>query len=136
MAVLDFLISLSNSIPEPMVGLVLATLFILFILLMAVAFLIFLILLQRIPGTGFLFVEVDFDLEEMITRWLTPKPKRSASTGRGEIKRDLQSRLLQLLNNDVDAAMRLINQQRRLHPKKSDRWILEKVIWDLERDRN
>ncbi|WP_071190997.1 hypothetical protein [Trichormus sp. NMC-1] len=130
MSVLDFLTSLSNSTPEPMVGLVLATLFILFLLLVAIAFLIFLIFLQRIPGTGFLFV----DLDEMITRWLTPKPSPSRR-GR-ESRSDLQVRLLQLLNNDVATARRLINQQRQLHPEKSDRWILEKVIWDLERDRN
>ena len=49
--------------------------------------------------------------------------------------RQLQHDLLTLLRGDVPTAKRLLGQQRRLHPGKSDNWYLEKVIHDLQRDR-
>ena len=49
--------------------------------------------------------------------------------------RQLQSELLTLLRNDTATAKRLLKQQRQQHPGKSDNWYLEKVIYDLERDR-
>ncbi|WP_339384939.1 hypothetical protein [Iningainema tapete] len=48
----------------------------------------------------------------------------------------LQRELLKLLCGEVDTAERLLQQQRRLHPGKSDRWYLEKFIYDLKRDRH
>ncbi|WP_334983967.1 hypothetical protein [Nostoc sp.] len=49
--------------------------------------------------------------------------------------RKLQKRLLILLNGDVTTAERLLKQQRQKHQGQSDTWYLEKVIYDLERDR-
>lgn len=49
--------------------------------------------------------------------------------------RALQADLLGLLKNDVPTAKRLLLYQRQLNPGKSDNWYLEKVIYDLERDR-
>jgi hypothetical protein len=49
--------------------------------------------------------------------------------------RQLQKRLMVLLRGDVATAKRLLLQQRKLHQYKSDNWYLEKVIYDLERDR-
>lgn len=49
--------------------------------------------------------------------------------------RQLQANLLTLLKGDIPTAKRLLQQQRRMHPGKSDNWYLEKVIYDLERDR-
>ncbi|MDR9898250.1 hypothetical protein G7B40_027360 [Aetokthonos hydrillicola Thurmond2011] len=49
--------------------------------------------------------------------------------------RQLQSRLISLLRGDTPTAKRLLKRQRELHPGKSDNWYLEKVIYDLERDR-
>ncbi|MDM9381174.1 hypothetical protein QUB80_10710 [Chlorogloeopsis sp. ULAP01] len=49
--------------------------------------------------------------------------------------RQLQKQLLTLLRGDVSAAKRLLKHQRQLHPGKSDNWYLEKVIYDLQRDR-
>jgi len=49
--------------------------------------------------------------------------------------RALQEDLLTLLRNDIPAAKRLLVYQRQLNPGKSDNWYLEKVIYDLERDR-
>jgi hypothetical protein len=50
--------------------------------------------------------------------------------------RALQSDLLILLKGDVATAKRLLLQQRRRNPGKPDNWYLEKVIYDLERDRH
>ncbi|WP_265273220.1 hypothetical protein [Nostoc sp. KVJ3] len=49
--------------------------------------------------------------------------------------RKLQKRLLTLLNGDATTAERLLKQQRQRHRGESDKWYLEKVIYDLERDR-
>jgi hypothetical protein len=50
--------------------------------------------------------------------------------------RYLQNDLLILVKGDVPTAKRLLQQQRRMNPGKSDNWYLEKVIYDLERDRH
>ncbi|MBD2243215.1 hypothetical protein [Nostoc sp. FACHB-888] len=50
--------------------------------------------------------------------------------------RQLQSDLLALLRGDVRTAKRLLRQQRQNCPGRSDNWYLEKVIYDLERDRH
>jgi hypothetical protein len=50
--------------------------------------------------------------------------------------RHLENELLGLLRQDTPTAKRLIKQQHRLNPKRSYQWCLEKVIWDLERDRH
>lgn len=65
-----------------------------------------------------------------------PKRRHSVSYLTDHRNRQLQKQLLDLLNGDVAAAKRLLRQQRQLHQGKSDNWYLEKVIWDLERDRN
>ncbi|MEH2195138.1 MAG: hypothetical protein V7K98_21205 [Nostoc sp.] len=49
--------------------------------------------------------------------------------------RRLQKRLLVLLNGDATTAERLLKQQRQRHQGESEKWYLEKVIYDLERDR-
>ncbi len=65
-----------------------------------------------------------------------PQGKISHSYRTDPKNRQLQSQLLNLLQGDVPTAKRLLQQQRRMHPGKSDNWYLEKVIWDLERDRH
>lgn len=49
--------------------------------------------------------------------------------------RHLQYQLIGMLRGDIATAKRLLRQQRYLHPGRSDNWYLEKVIYDLERDR-
>ncbi|HEY9805435.1 MAG TPA: hypothetical protein V6D04_02635, partial [Candidatus Obscuribacterales bacterium] len=56
-------------------------------------------------------------------------PKVSAKT------KQLQSRLLTLLNGDRQTAERLLAQVQKANPDRSGEWWLEKVIHDLERDR-
>lgn len=48
----------------------------------------------------------------------------------------LQKKLLQLLHNDRNTANRLLSHVKSTHPDQSQNWIIEKVIYDLERDRN
>ncbi|MHC5595038.1 MAG: hypothetical protein ACYTXC_03570 [Nostoc sp.] len=64
-----------------------------------------------------------------------PSGKVSHSYRTDPKNRALQADLLILLRGDVPAAKRLLTYQRRLNPGKSDNWYLEKVIYDLERDR-
>ncbi|MEH2246389.1 hypothetical protein [Nostoc sp.] len=64
-----------------------------------------------------------------------PSGKVSHSYRTDPKNRGLQADLLILLDNDVPAAKRLLLQQRQRNPGKSDNWYLEKVIYDLERDR-
>jgi hypothetical protein len=64
-----------------------------------------------------------------------PSGKVSHSYRNDPRNRGLQADLLVLLKNDVRTAKRLLLQQRRRQPGKTDNWYLEKVIYDLERDR-
>lgn len=52
-----------------------------------------------------------------------------------QTNRSLQRKLLLLLHEDQQAAERLIQQASFRHPGKSPDWYLEKVIYDLQRDR-
>ncbi|KAB8316441.1 hypothetical protein SD81_024895 [Tolypothrix campylonemoides VB511288] len=47
----------------------------------------------------------------------------------------LQQKLLRLLHNDWDAANRLLSKVKIKNPNRSVNWYVEKVIYDLERDR-
>ncbi|WP_427156981.1 hypothetical protein ACQFX9_16485 [Aliinostoc sp. HNIBRCY26] len=78
--------------------------------------------------------------EQFLSQWRSfqiNKPRgRVSHTYRSDPKnRYLQRDLLILLKGDTAAAKRLLAQQRRKQPGKSDNWYLEKVIFDLERDR-
>lgn len=46
-----------------------------------------------------------------------------------------KQRLLKLLHGDASAAHRLLQHTKAGNPEKSEQWILEKTLWDLERDR-
>lgn len=77
-------------------------------------------------------------LERLSNR--TPRSRRpqgrvSHSYRTNPKNRQLQADLLGLLQGEVSTAKRLLQYQRRMNPGKSDNWYLEKVIWDLERDR-
>jgi uncharacterized protein HemY len=63
-------------------------------------------------------------------------PQRGRSSGRpGRASHHLQAKLLNLMNGDRKGAERLIRQARLKYSGKSDNWYVEKVIFDLERDR-
>lgn len=52
-----------------------------------------------------------------------------------QVSRQLQQKLLLLLNGDRNTANRLLNLAKTRNPQKSIQWCAEKVIFDLERDR-
>lgn len=54
----------------------------------------------------------------------------------GQANPRLQKKLLRLLHNDRNAAHRLLSHVQQTHPDRSPNWVVEKVIYDLERDRN
>lgn len=89
-------------------------------------------------GTAYIY------LGDCLDRWAVQVnnptyPKRKTKTSHSyrtdRTNRGLQARLIELLRGDVATAKRLLAQQRRKHPGRTDNWYLEKVIWDLERDR-
>ncbi|MGB3757266.1 MAG: hypothetical protein WBA07_12980 [Rivularia sp. (in: cyanobacteria)] len=43
--------------------------------------------------------------------------------------------LLMLVRHDEKTAVRLYNYAKNCNPGKSEKWVLEKALWDLERDR-
>lgn len=67
------------------------------------------------------------------------QPKRKQNYSQSYLKdpknRELQHKLIEMLRGDTATAKRLLKRQRQLHKGKSDNWYLEKVIYDLERDR-
>ncbi len=52
-----------------------------------------------------------------------------------QASRNLQKKLLRLLHDDRDTANRLLSQVKRNNPNRPINWCVEKVIYDLERDR-
>jgi hypothetical protein len=50
-------------------------------------------------------------------------------------KLELPLELLKLLNGNAEVGHRLVESQQRLNPGHPDNWYLEKVLWDLKRDR-
>ncbi|MEH2276673.1 MAG: hypothetical protein V7K40_18265 [Nostoc sp.] len=86
---------------------------------------------------GFIVVLVIISLSlALIKLWSSqPQGKVSRAYFSDPKNRELQKRLLVLLHGDVTTAKRLLRQQRHSHQGQSDNWYLEKVIYDLERDR-
>lgn len=52
-----------------------------------------------------------------------------------QVSRQLQHKLLLLLNGDRNTANRLLNLAKTRNPQKSIQWCAKKVIFDLQRDR-
>lgn len=110
--------------------------FLLFMVVLYVLLFLFLFLIALTPGSNFMFVNI----ENLVVRWLTDKlsqPRGKTSilsppTTQAEI---LESRLLEILGGDIPTAKRLLRQQKLSKPGMSTEWYLQKVIWDLERDR-
>ena len=44
-------------------------------------------------------------------------------------------KLMELVRYDEKTAVRLYNYAKNCNPGKSEKWVLEKALWDLERDR-
>lgn len=58
---------------------------------------------------------------------------KTSFRGKRKVNKYLQSKLLNRLDSDV--AQRLISSAKKANPGKSEQWYLDKVIYDLNRDR-
>lgn len=61
---------------------------------------------------------------------------RPASSSFNQASAHLRRKLLRLLHDDQAAATRLFNYAQMKYPDRSVNWCMEKIIYDLERDRN
>ncbi len=61
------------------------------------------------------------------------KPQKN---DRNRPKKELQQKLLSLVYGDLSLAQRLLDSAKKNHPGHSEDWYWEKVIYDLERDRD
>lgn len=65
-----------------------------------------------------------------------PQPQpRKRQRRYGDDVYQLEDKLLTLLRGDGAAAKRLLRLSRQQYPGRNAKWHVEKVIWDLERDR-
>lgn len=103
------------------------------LIIIQVAFFCFLVLIAIIHILQLIYAEWRKPDAEHLAK---PSAKISYSYRNDPKNRALQGNLLILLKGDVATAKRLLLQQRRRQPGKSDNWYLEKVIYDLERDRH
>lgn len=77
----------------------------------------------------------------LIARKVKPLNQTVLSLGTEDVisinqaSRKLQQKLLRLLHDDRDTASRLLSQIKIKNPNRSVDWYVEKVIYDLERDR-
>ncbi|MBE9050654.1 hypothetical protein IQ243_09550 [Nostocales cyanobacterium LEGE 11386] len=134
---MNYLTQLLSSVPpflQPVAAFLLASVF---MLLWYVVLYFLLNVLPSTRGLNFLL----FDVDQVMARLFQPRPRRPRGTVSHSYRTDsknrkLQRRLLILLKGDVAAGKRLLAQQRRRQPGQSDNWYLEKVIYDLERDRH
>lgn len=64
-----------------------------------------------------------------------PAPTAQRTNGSRGVSRDVQVQLLAMVNGDQPTANRLVNHVRQSNPGRSEQWVWERVISDLERDR-
>jgi hypothetical protein len=62
--------------------------------------------------------------------------QRPSARGLHQASSHLRRKLLRLLHDDQAAAVRLFNHAQMKYPDRSTNWCVEKIIYDLERDRN
>jgi hypothetical protein len=65
----------------------------------------------------------------------TPRLQQQTSQAGVMSSQEILNRLLTLVQGDREAVSRLLQKTRKQHPGKSELWIWEKTILDLERDR-
>ncbi|RUT08438.1 hypothetical protein DSM106972_016060 [Dulcicalothrix desertica PCC 7102] len=92
--------------------------------------------------TGLLIVLSIISLSLQLIRLLAPSLEklyqfqpRKRKRRYGDDVYQLEDKLLTLLRGDGAAAKRLLRLSRQRYPGRNAKWHVEKVIWDLERDR-
>ena len=84
----------------------------------------------------FILIAILYGLYLLYSRIATKQRQQFAKgSNRQKPARNLQIKLVRLLNGDVKAANRLIALAKTKNPDKSIDWCVEKVIFDLQRDR-
>ncbi len=85
----------------------------------------------------FISIAILYGLYLLYGRKAQTKPRRQVASqnNKPQASRNLQIKLLRLLHNDRHTANRLIALAKARNPDKSIDWWIEKVIFDLERDR-
>jgi hypothetical protein len=66
---------------------------------------------------------------------MASRPRFVNKGGLGRKGYSLQKKLLRMLHHDQATVDRLLSSAELKHPGRSQQWYLEKVIYDLERDR-
>jgi len=143
-SIIRFVLTFIRDLPSPINLLVIYF----FCLLISIIFAFGLLrLLLRFPSkTRFLI----FEINSLLDRWRYQKQVRKkqarsrVSTSRRNYNNSvspihnhqLYKKLLQLLHEDETTLIRLIKRQKVKNPGMNQDWYLEKVLWDLERDRS
>ncbi len=53
-----------------------------------------------------------------------------------QVHPETRKRAIVMAGNNLDVIERLLNSARLNHPDRSDQWYWEKILYDMERDRN
>lgn len=64
-----------------------------------------------------------------------PKSRPTTETRRETANPQLWNQLITMVQGDTAAATRLVRHEQARHPNQSEKWLVEKAIWQLERDR-
>ena len=93
---------------------------------------------DKIGGVGTIFGIAAVGAGSAAIVWSAKRANNSLKLDSHSIEQaspQLRKKLLSLLHNDYNAANRLLAQVQMSYPDKSVNWSIEKVIYDLERDR-
>jgi hypothetical protein len=101
-------------------------------------------ILISVTRLAYLFRNFHYTLRRLIPRQKVPigfqipktqppkRKKRGVTTPQTD---KLEAELLSLLRGDIPTAKRLLRLVKQQNPGRNYQWCLEKVIWDVERDR-
>ncbi len=101
------------------------------------AFIVFCVITVAL-GLCVLFVEVRKQQRNRYggqPRAVAGQSRSHSSPVRSGREQELHGQLIKMLGGDRGTAERLLENTRSNHPGRSEQWHLEKVIFDLERDR-
>jgi uncharacterized membrane-anchored protein len=65
-----------------------------------------------------------------------PKSRPTTKPRREKANPQLWNQLITMVQGDTAAATRLVKHEQARHPNQSEKWLVEKAIWQLERDRH
>jgi hypothetical protein len=101
-------------------------------------------ILISVTRLAYLFRNLQYTLRRLVPRQKIPigfqipksQPPKRKKRGATNAQTDkLEAELLSLLRGDIPTAKRLLRLVKQQNPGRNYQWCLEKVIWDVERDR-